>query len=149
MLYHSLIYPYFYYRNIVWAAIHNTNLRRLDILQKRIIIKNSHFNAHTEPILKELGFLRFNDIHLLQLGQFMYSCKKSFLPLRFDSYNTRNSQTYRLVPYCRTNTKKFSPFFKDLCFLIHLTTRSSTLNSFPPFKKILKIKSLSKYENRP
>ena len=50
MLYHSLIYPYFYYRNIVWAAIYNTNLRRLDILQKRIIINKSHFNAHTDPI---------------------------------------------------------------------------------------------------
>ena len=62
-LYHSLIYPYFYYRNIVWAAIYNNNLRRLDILQKRIIINKSHFNAHTDPILKELGFLRFNDIH--------------------------------------------------------------------------------------
>ena len=63
MLYYSLIYPYFYYCNIVWAAIYKTNLRRLDILKKRIIINKSYFNAHTDPILKELGFLRFNDIH--------------------------------------------------------------------------------------
>ena len=134
MLYYSLIYPYFYYCNIVWAAIYKTNLRRLDILKKRIIINKSYFNAHTDPILKELGFLRFNDIHLLPLGQYMYSCKNSFLPLRLDSYNTRNSQAYRL-PYCRTDTKKFSPFFKNLSFLIHLTTWSPTLNSFPPLRK--------------
>ena len=80
MLYYSLIYPYFYYCNIVWASTYKTNLRRLVILQKRIIriINKSHFNAHTDPIFKDLGILKFNDIHLLQLGQFMYSCRNSF-----------------------------------------------------------------------
>ena len=58
-------------------------------------------------MLKELGILKSNDIHLLQLGQFMYSCKNSFLSPRFNhnfsqsnqfhSYNTRNSQAYRLL----------------------------------------------------
>ena len=32
MLYYSLIYPYFYYCNIVWASTYKTNLRRLVIL---------------------------------------------------------------------------------------------------------------------
>ena len=52
MLYYSLIiYPYFYYCNIVWASTYKTNLRRLVILQKRIIriINKSHFNSHTGP----------------------------------------------------------------------------------------------------
>ena len=158
MLYYFLIYPYFYYCNIVWASIYKTNLRRLVILQKRIIriINKSHFNAHTDPIFKDLDILKFNDIHLLQPGQSMYSCKNSFLPPRFNnnfsqsnqfhSYNTRNSQAYRL-PHCRTNTKKLSRFFKGLSFFIHLTTRSSTLNPFPLLRKKLKIKLLSKYEN--
>ena len=58
-------------------------------------------------MLKELGILKSNDIHLLQLGKFMYSCKNSFLSPRFinnfsqrnqfHSYNTRNSQAYRLL----------------------------------------------------
>ena len=119
-------------------SMNSINLCRLVILQKRIIrnISKSHFNAHTDPIFKDLGILKFNDILLVQLGQFMY-CKNSFLPPRandnfsrsnqFHSYNTRNSQAYRL-PYWRTNTKKFSPFFKGLRFLVHLTKRSSTLN---------------------
>ena len=57
MLYYSLIYPYFYYCNIVWASIFETNLRRLVILQKHIIniINKSHFNAHTDPIFNDLG----------------------------------------------------------------------------------------------
>ena len=62
MLYYSLIYPYFCYCNIVWAQTyksHKTYLRRLVILQKRIIriTNKSHFNAHTDPIFKDLGML--------------------------------------------------------------------------------------------
>ena len=67
------------------------------------------------PSLKDLRTLKFNDIHLLQLSQFMYSCKNSFLlqglitisPKAINSTQyKRNSQAYRL-PYCRTNTKTF------------------------------------------
>ena len=75
MLYYSLIYPYLNYCNIVWASTYKTYVCRLVILQKRIIriINKSHFNAHTDPIFKDLGILKFNDIHLPQLDQFMYS----------------------------------------------------------------------------
>ena len=144
-LYFSYV-QHFLLCNIVWASTYKTNLRCLVMLQERIIriINKSHLNAHIDPIYKDLGILKFNDIRLLQLGQFMHSCKNSFLPLRcnnnfsqsnqFHSYNTRNSQGYRL-PYCHTNTKKFSPFFKGLSFLIHLTTRSSTLHPFPLLTK--------------
>ena len=64
-----------------------TNLRRLVILQKRIIriMYQLHFHAHANPIFKDFGVLKFNDIDLLQLGQFLYSCKDSFLPPKFSS----------------------------------------------------------------
>ena len=78
MLYYSLIYPYLYYCNIVWASTYKTNLRRLVILRKRIIriINKSNFKALTDSIFTDLGILKFNDIHLLQLDQFMFSYKK-------------------------------------------------------------------------
>ena len=62
----------------VLASSYKTNLCRLVILQKHIIriINISHFNAHTDPIFKDLSILKFK----LQLGQFMYSCKNLFLP---------------------------------------------------------------------
>ena len=141
-----------------WASTYKINLRRLVILQKRIIriINKSHFNAHIGPIFRDLGILKFDDIHLLQLGQIMYSCKNSFLPPRFNnnfsqrnqfhSYNTRNSQAYRL-PYCRTNTKKFSPFFQGPKFFNSLDNEVINSQSLSSFKKKLKIKLLSKYEN--
>ena len=94
MLYFSLIYPYLYYCNIVWASTYKSYLRRLVILQKRIIriINNSHFNAHADPIFKDLGILKFTDIHLLQLGLFMNSCKNSFLPPRFNNNFSQSNE---------------------------------------------------------
>ena len=40
----------------------------------------SYYNAHTEPIFKKLNLLKFQDIHLLHLGQFMFLFKNSILP---------------------------------------------------------------------
>ena len=81
--YYSLTYSYFYYFDTVWASTCKTNLRRLVILKKAIIrvINNSSFVAHTDPIFKEPGILKFTDIHdtCTQLGQFMYSYINSFL----------------------------------------------------------------------
>ena len=37
MFYYSLIYPYFYHCNVVWASAYKSDLRRLVILQKHII----------------------------------------------------------------------------------------------------------------
>ena len=121
MLYYSLIYPYFYYCNIVWASTYKIhNLHRLVILQKRIIriINKSHFNAHTDTIFKDLGILEFNDIHLLQLGQFMYSCKNYLQGLITIFLKAINSTltiqeiprptVYRIVVQTLRNSRPFS-----------------------------------------
>ena len=58
MLFCSLIYPYLYYCNIVWASTYKTN-RIIRIINK------SNFKAHTDSIFTDLGILKFNDMHLL------------------------------------------------------------------------------------
>ena len=121
VIFFSLVYPYFFYCNLVWASTYRTKLSRLVILQKRVvrIIAKTQCYAHTDPIFKNLGILKFYDIHLLQLGLFMYSYQIRTLPSKFDckftlnrqvySYNTRNSHAFRL-PFCRANIKQFSVF---------------------------------------
>ena len=47
----------------------------------------SGFDAHTDPIFEEFKFLKMNCIHLLQLGQFMYSFSTGNLPPKFDSFS--------------------------------------------------------------
>ena len=148
-LYFSLVYPYFFYCNLVWASTYKSNLVRLEILQKRVVrtIAKTHFYAHTDPIFRNLGILKFHDIHLLQLGLFMYSYQNRALPLKFDckftlqkeihSYHTRNSHLYRL-PFCRTNIKQFSVFYQGPKFYNSLSTEIVNSSSSVSFKKALK-----------
>ena len=87
---------------------YKSNLVRLKILQKRVVrtTAKTDLYAHTDPIFRNLGILKFHDMHLLPLGLFMYSHQNHTLPLKFDckfilqkeihSYHTRNSHLYRL-----------------------------------------------------
>ena len=114
MLYNAMILPYLNYCNLVWGSTYKTNLQRIVILQKRVIriVNKSYYNAHTEPIFKKLNLLKFQGIHLMHLGQFMFSFKNAILPRKFENiftinnqihcYNTRHANSFRL-PLCRTN----------------------------------------------
>ena len=76
----SPVQPYFFYCNLILASTYKSNLVRLEILQKRMMrtIAKTHFYAHTDPIFRKLGILKFHDIHLFQLGLFMYSYQNGF-----------------------------------------------------------------------
>jgi hypothetical protein len=54
---------------------YQSNLHRIILLQKRVvrILSRSNFDAHTDPIFKELHIMKFRDICSLQMGQFMFS----------------------------------------------------------------------------
>ena len=95
-LYNSLVLPYLYYCNLVWGSTYKSNLKRLTILQKRAIriVNRSGCDAHTDPIFKELRFLKMKGIHLLQLGQFMYSFSTGNLPTKFDSFFSVNNSIH-------------------------------------------------------
>jgi hypothetical protein len=47
-LYYSMIYPYLKYCVIVWGLTYPTNIRRIELLQKRVtrILNKSSFDAH-------------------------------------------------------------------------------------------------------
>ena len=93
-------------------------------------------------IVNKFCILKFHDMHLLQLGLFMYSHQNRTFPLKFDckftlqkgihSYHTRNSHLNRL-PLCRTNIKQFSVFYEGPKFYNSLSSEivnSSTSVSF-------------------
>ena len=149
VLYYSLVYPYFFYCNIVWASTYKTNLVRLVKLQKRVvrIIDKSHFNAHSDPIFKKHGILKFHDLNLLAFGQFMFSYEIRTLPPKLASkftlnsqihtYYSRNSHAFRL-PFCRTNIKQFSVFYQGPKFYNSLDNDIINSSSTASLKKALK-----------
>ena len=104
-----------YHCNIVWAMAYKTNLHRL---------VKSHFNVHTDPNFEELGILKFNYIHLLQLGQFMYSSKNAVLPPWTISPKAINSTlttqeiprptVYRIVKHTLRRSRHFSQSLSSL-----------------------------------
>ena len=55
-LYYSLLYPYLQYCVSVWGSTYPSNLSRIFMLQKRAvrIITKESFDAHTDPIFKNL-----------------------------------------------------------------------------------------------
>ena len=151
-----MILPYLYYCNLAWGGTYKTNLQRIVILQKRVlrIVNNSSYDANTGPIFKKLKQLKFHDIHLFQLGFFMFSFKNSTLPSKFNnlffmnsqihSYNTRNAHSFRL-PLCRTNTRLFSIYFQGPKFYNSLNSVITGSSSSASFKRKLKEFFLSMY----
>ena len=52
-IYHSLIYPYFNYCNLIWGSAANSHLETLMLIQKKCIriISKAGYYDHTEPLL--------------------------------------------------------------------------------------------------
>ena len=108
ILYFSLIYPYLFYCVSVCGAstTYPSNLRRLITLQKRVIriMSGSAFDAHIDPLFKNLKILNLESIYKLQIGKFMYQYRSGLLPCSFNnmflvthqvhSYGTRSSEFF-------------------------------------------------------
>jgi hypothetical protein len=71
------------------------------MLQKRIIRISTKetFNAHTDPIFSEVKILKFEKIHLYQLGKFMYLYRNNLLPKSFENLFIRMSQVHNYNTY--------------------------------------------------
>ena len=118
-LYYSLVCPYLVYCVSVWGSTYPSNLKRILLLQKKVvrIISGSAFDAHTEPIFKQLKILKLCDIFRFQVGKIMFLFKKGRLPIAFNnlflirsqlhSYITRNSSSFYTFS-CQINIKKFA-----------------------------------------
>ena len=105
-LYNSMILPHLQYSILSWGF----NPGRVGTLQKRAVrlITGSKYNAHTEPIFKQTGLLKLEDIFNHTVLKFYYKFKKNKLPHYLQnmfhesepphSYNTRNRSAIRPVP---------------------------------------------------
>ena len=111
-LYFTLVYPYLYYCNLVWANNTAASLENLIVLQKRVIriISNSHYLEHTSPLFKAKRILKLTDINNLQIGQFMYQYTNSILPRIFENFFTTNADMHMHLTRHRGNFR--AEFFR-------------------------------------
>ena len=116
-IYYTLIYPYLTYCNVVWSSTYVTNVKRLFLIQKRLVraLTNANSTAHTAPLFYRLNLLDIYKINFLHIVKFMYcyhhnllpsSCHNLFITSRYiHSYNTRNANAYRLATYMSNKYK--------------------------------------------
>ena len=93
-------------------------------------MSRSAFDAHTDPLFKNLKILNLESIYKLQIGKFMYQYRSGLLPYSFNnmflvtrqvhSYGTKSSEIFYL-PQCRTKIRKFSISFQGTTFLNSLS----------------------------
>ena len=125
--YHSLIYPFLIYGNIVWGNTYKSTLGPIINLQKKAlrIITFSNYYAHTHPLFKKHKILKLVDLIFLFNALFMHDYYTSKLSPAFSqffvkinktsNYNTRlaSKETFCL-PAVRTNYGKFSIRFQGV-----------------------------------
>jgi hypothetical protein len=105
-LYDSLIQCHLNYGLLSWG-FNTTKLFKLQKKSVRIIVK-AKYNAHTDPIFKELNILKIQDLFKLNVLKFYYKYQHNELPVFFKSfsitqrstihsYNTRNKKSLDIV----------------------------------------------------
>ena len=104
MIYNSLILPHLYYGILAWGFSNS----RISKLQKRAVrtICKEKYNAHTDPLFKNLSLLKVQDIFVLQCAKFYYRYKHDELPLYFQNFFIRNSDIHR---YPTRNNSELRP----------------------------------------
>lgn len=95
-LHNSLILPYINYCTMIWAANSLFRLKRIVVIQNRVIriISGTDRFAHAPPLLKKYSILTVDDIYTLQVAQFMYKSINHLLPVIFDQYFTPNATVH-------------------------------------------------------
>ncbi len=85
-LYYALIHSHLIYAIHVYSCVPDSSLNGLLKKQKNAIrvISNNKYNAHTEPIFKNLRILPFFYLVKFFKLQFMHDFKQNFLPSSFE-----------------------------------------------------------------
>ena len=98
-LYYSFIYPYLQYCNHVWGNTFITYVRRLFILQKRIIriIAGVKPREHSAPLFKSMKIFTIFQINEYVIGKFMYQI-----------YNQKTLDTFLLMFQVNSNVHGYS-----------------------------------------
>ena len=155
-LYSTLVVSHMNYGILAWGNCNTTLIDRIFKIQKRAVrvINQAGFYSHTNPLFFKNKILKIADIHLFQLGIFMFQLSKDELPGIFacmfqrnnliHTYPTRQKDSYHL-PRTRTLFAQRSIAFEGPRFwndLPHEVVQSTSLNIF---KRKLKTMLLNSY----
>ena len=95
-LYSSLIASHLQYCTLLRANSHVTNIRKLQLLQKKAIriIRSSHYIVHTDPLFSTTKLLKLDHLYKYQLGIFMHKVTYCQLPQNMSSMFLRTDNIH-------------------------------------------------------
>jgi hypothetical protein len=95
-LYHSFIYPYIMYCNVVWGNAPANVTWPIFRAQKRAIriISNLRGRDSTKLAFHRLGILRLPEVYKFSTLLFVYKFKNGLLPPTFNSFYTTNNEVH-------------------------------------------------------
>ena len=95
LLYNSLILPHLQYCIMIWGY----KSSRVAKLQKNAVrtLCNSKYNAHTEPLLKNMNLLKVSDIFKTRIIRFYYKHVNGTLPRYIENSFPRNSENHHYL----------------------------------------------------
>jgi hypothetical protein len=104
-IYNTIILPHLNYGILAWGAKSNEIAK----LQKKAIrvVTNSKFNAHTEPLFKNLHLLKVEDIYKLHQLNFFFKKENGNLPVYFDNFRFQTNRDTH--PYETRRTALIAP----------------------------------------
>ena len=144
-IYHSLIYPYFNYCNLIWGSAANSHLQSLTLIQKKCIriISKAGYYDHTEPLFKEQKILTVPEIYEYNCTKFIYQCYNNKTYTNFKnklvknsdihSHNTRSKDSIR-KPRVRLHKFINSFLYKGIDMWNELPDRIKLIKTFDSFK---------------
>ena len=148
--YYAYIYPYISYCIIVWGSAYPTHLNPLTIQHKRTIrtICNAGYRDHTDPLYKNLGLLKVEDIYKLNLLVYMHKERSKGNYGQIHNLNTRNRNQARPVNHYLTSTRHAVSYTGPNAWN-SLPQYLRETRSLPAFKKSVKAHFLSLYNLPP
>ena len=149
-IYKSLIEPYFGCCCPIWGSASSTNLKRLQILQNRAarIVTDSPYDAHSEPLIKKLGWLTIKQLIDAEAVEIVYKALHNEAPKYLkelfhrlsdiQNRELRNSKTDIHIPLLRISSGQKSFAYMGVFIWNNLTCETKTSRSFSAFKAQLK-----------
>ena len=118
-LYYSLFHSHMSYGICLYGLADSQYITKISLIQKRAIriISKAPFNAHTEPLFKNLGILNFSKTLKFQFSMLMWQHDHGELPDCFNNYfkkvnsihthNTRAASSKKLSENILVNTDSY------------------------------------------
>ena len=162
LLYHSFIQPHIQYVLPAWGGCSAQNKKRIVNIQKRAIrtITKSYITDHTEPRMKKLGLLKFDDLYKTECMNQIHDCVHGNAPSNIKNLiKSANNSEHTLsnhvenpldlrIPNRKTRAGTNSFNTKGPHFWNNISSEIRNMSRKASFKKAVKNSILKDYEQK-